>query len=347
MNHVLTGTTSGVLMQLVLESAIRATLLGLGVWCVLRLVPVRRAVHAWTMWLGVLAVSALMPLMVIVTAHVPNGTPADTTSLSLLYDIASAATDPGVYGRVTRLVYFGVAGILLLRVVFGMFALARIWRRATPVARLSSVGVRVRCSNAVASPVATGAGILLPTDWSTWSVDARACVLTHEISHLARRDFYWQLMAQLHAAVFWFNPFAWWLRRNIAVLAEHVSDDAAIASTGRPVEYAAMLLQFAGQRQHNQLAVGMARAAGVSQRIERILRGTPSTSVGGVERTVLAVCLVPAVLLGTLSPQLRVSDRAGASSRLTAFTSLPVPLQPSTTTLSPLRGRLAPLAPLW
>jgi beta-lactamase regulating signal transducer with metallopeptidase domain len=329
-NDVLSGMTSGELAQLMLESAVRATALGAGVWGVSRLVKVRRSSHAWTMWLGVLAASALMPLLVLLTTRAFAGAPSDTMSSSLASGVATAAAGLGPYGRVAGLIYLGVAGLLLLRVGIGVFALARAWRSATPVASLSSVGVRVRCSDAVATPVATGAGILLPVDWPEWSTDTRTCVLTHEMSHLARKDFYWQLLAQVYAAVFWFNPFAWVLLRQVIVLAEHVSDDAAVATTGRPVDYAAMLLQFAGRRHTTLLAVGMARLATVSLRIERILRDSPSTSAGRVERTVLAMCTVPAILLSTLSPQLRVLDRAQSASRSLALMPLQGSLQPLT-----------------
>ncbi|MBK8248456.1 MAG: M56 family metallopeptidase [Gemmatimonadetes bacterium] len=331
------GMTNGAMVQLVLESAIRATALGLGVWGVSRLIQVRRSVHAWTMWIGVLAASVLMPIVVVLTARAFASAPSDTTFASLASRATAAATDLGIYGRIAGIAYLGVAGLLLLRVGIGVFALARAWRTATPVARLSAVGVRVRCSDAVATPVATGAGILLPVDYPGWSADTRTCVLTHEISHLVRKDFYWQLLAQVYAAVFWFNPFAWLLLRKIVLLAEHVSDDAAVAAIGRPVDYAAMLLQFAGRRPKTLLAVGMARPATVSLRIERILRGSPSTSVGRVERTVLAACMVPAVLLSTLSPQLRVLGRAGVTSRAPALMPSTVPFQPLTT------SRVAPL----
>jgi hypothetical protein len=63
----------------------------------------------------------------------------------------------------------------------------------------------------------------------------------------------------------------------------------------------------------------------VSLRIERILRDSPSTSAGRVERTVLAMCTVPAILLSVLSPQLRVLDRAQSASRSLAL----MPLQGS------------------
>jgi beta-lactamase regulating signal transducer with metallopeptidase domain len=346
MNGMTNGMMNGMMVQVMLESAIRATALGMGVWGVSRVVRIRRSVHAWTMWLGVLAAAVAMPFLVLLTARAFAGGPPDATPASIVSGVATAAAALGIYGRSAGLAYLGVAALLLLRVGIGVFALARAWRTATPVATLSSVGVRVRCSDAVATPVATGAGILLPVDWSSWSAETRACVLTHEISHLVRKDFYWQLLAHVYAAVFWLNPFAWLLLRKIVVLAEHVSDDAAVATTGKPVDYATMLLQFAGRRQHTLLAVGMARPATVSQRIERILQSSPTASVGRVERTVFAVCVVSTIMLSTLSPRLRVLDRAARAPGSLALISSTVVRQPLNTLLSPLRGRLAPLAPL-
>jgi beta-lactamase regulating signal transducer with metallopeptidase domain len=330
MSGMLNGLTNSVVAPLMLESAIRAAALGVGVWIVLRLVKVRRAVHVWSIWTGVLAVSALMPLLVVLTARLFADVPGEAIPTSLVKEVATAATDLGIGGRAIGFAYLMVAGLLLLRIAIGVFALARAWRAAQPIAGLSSDAIPVRCSKAVATPVATGSGILLPVDWMRWSAEARACVLTHEISHLVRKDFYWQLLAQLYAALFWFSPFPWLLHRKLSVLAEHVSDDAAIAATGRPVDYAATLLQFAGRRQHS-VAVGMARRATVSQRIERILRASPAESVSRVERTALALCMVPTLLLSTLSPRLRVMGSADRPSRPLASIPTAAPLQPLNT----------------
>jgi beta-lactamase regulating signal transducer with metallopeptidase domain len=186
--------------------------------------------------------AVLMPLLVILTARVSAGAGPGTTLASPLSGVVTAATLLGVHGGVAGLAYLGVAVLLLLRVGVGVWALARVWHSAAPVAALSSVDVRVRCSAQVSSPIATGSGILLPVDWSAWSDDARICVLSHERSRVVRKDFYWQLLARVYAAVFWFNPFTWLVLRKIVVLAEQVSDDAAVATIGRPADYAAVLL---------------------------------------------------------------------------------------------------------
>jgi TonB family protein len=88
------------------------------------------------------------------------------------------------------------------------------------------------------------------------------------------RDGFWSWLAQLHAAIFWFSPIAWWLRRRLETLAETTSDDAVIAAHHDPVAYAALLLDFARHPNSRSVAMSVAES-NVPERIERLLARTP------------------------------------------------------------------------
>ena len=100
-------------------------------------------------------------------------------------------------------------------------------------------------------------------------------MLAHEGAHVARRDFAIQLAAGVNRAVFWFNPFSWWLQRQLSDLAEAASDDAAIADLNDRFGYAEILLEISGRVSKLPGAVSMARRAAVAWRIERILSESP------------------------------------------------------------------------
>ena len=138
-------------------------------------------------------------------------------------------------------IYLGVALLLFGRLMAGLVAMWRVSRAA----RSMTTPDDVRISARVRSPATFGTVILLPVDAHEWSADRLDAVLAHERAHVSSRDGLWSWLAQFHAAVFWFNPFAWWLQRRLEALAETTSDDAVVAARHDPVAYAALLLDFA------------------------------------------------------------------------------------------------------
>lgn len=305
--------------QLLLESAIRALVLGAGAWGLLRLLRVRNSTHERVVWLIVLSAATLMPFATsLVTRLIPDA----GSGISRIFIVRELV--PAAFGLVSAAegtndwirtladafwrAYLCVSALLLARLGVGLFVIRRLWRAATPVAALSAAGVPVRSTHRLDTPVVTNAGILVPENWTQWTPQQRSYVLAHETSHLARNDFHWHLLARLHLATFWASPLSWWLLRKITLLAEQLSDDAAVARSGRPAEYAAVLLEFSVGRRNAMLAVGMARSAELSNRIERIL----GASRPGADRrgswTVLTPGIVTVALLSILSPWLRVSQ---------------------------------------
>jgi beta-lactamase regulating signal transducer with metallopeptidase domain len=138
---------------------------------------------------------------------------------------------------------------------------------------------RLAESEAVGIPVVIGVGkptILLSAGWRDWDTDELAAVLTHEVSHVARRDALAQGLALIHRAIFWFSPLGWWLEHHLAGLAEQASDEAALAGGMDRTRYAEALLRFfaeleAGERRVWWQAVSMAKAGQAEKRVDRIL----------------------------------------------------------------------------
>lgn len=205
--------------------------------------------------------------------------------------------------------YLAVVALLLLRALAGLSIAFRVWRRAKPVADFAAHGqLHVRVSPDLATPVTIGSTILLPAGYAEWDEAKLRVVLAHEGSHVRQGDFYLQLLAAVHVAVFWFSPLGWWLQRKLSELGEALSDRAGLEQAKDPASYAQILLEFAAMPRTNPYAgaltgVAMARSSNLSSRIERILndRRFRLESLGGRRHAFLTALLVPATLVAVVA----------------------------------------------
>lgn len=192
--------------------------------------------------------------------------------------------------------YFGVAAPLLLRLFYGLASALYLLYSAAPV----SSGERLRActSRAVLSPVTIGSTVVLPADYVEWDAEKLRIVLAHEGSHIRQGDFYLQFLAGLYAALVWFSPLGWWLKRELSDLAETISDRAGLEQAASTTAYAQILLEFAAAPRPAILGVAMARSGSLSRRIERLLNDHAfrQAFAGGRRRALIAVLLVPAAL---------------------------------------------------
>jgi len=219
--------------------------------------------------------------------------------------------------------YVLVATLLILRLLLGLVLSLRMLRATQPVSAEWAVGRKLRTSTRIGAPVTIGTSVLLPAECVNWDTHRRQAVLAHEGAHVARGDFYVQLLSQVNRAVFWFSPQAWWLHGRLTALAELASDDAAIEALGDRPSYAAILLEIAGLPRNRSIGVAMARPTTVSQRIERIL--AQETTPGRVSRfrqTIIALGVAPlalltAVLFAKAAPQEALKEQEAPHSRIT------------------------------
>lgn len=157
------------------------------------------------------------------------------------------------------------AGLLLvaMRLAAGLARLAWISAHAKPligrhwphsVLQISkrfkmTLPVRVlQCGNHVAMPVTWGIFrpvILLPAVASEWSDNCRRIVLSHELAHIARRDWLWQLCAEAARGFYWFHPLVWFATRRLRQESECACDDFVLSAGIEPSDYANQLLALA------------------------------------------------------------------------------------------------------
>ncbi len=101
-------------------------------------------------------------------------------------------------------------------------------------------------------------------------------VLLHELAHIKRDDFFWNLVFQLSQIFLYFNPFCQMLQRHALSEAEKACDDWVIQFGYSPAEYSEALVKIA--RMENEIPAAFSLAAtgsksGLYLRIHRLLTG--------------------------------------------------------------------------
>ncbi len=157
--------------------------------------------------------------------------------------------------------------------------------------------VRLSCSSRVPVPVALGVRrreiCVPPRAVAGLTDEQQEGMLAHELAHLARRDPFWLLLAQGIASALFFQPLNWVARRRLREISEVLSDEWAVARTGRPLSLAACLAEVAGWSVGRPMlpVPGMAdRPSSLGRRIRRLLDGTRSPE-HPERRTWLAVAM--------------------------------------------------------
>jgi BlaR1 peptidase M56 len=237
-----------------------------------------------------------------ITAHAPK--PAQPAALAASAPDALAASRPpaGDWRWLAAAAYAFIAGAMLLRLLVGLMVMWHVVRAASPIRNGWTAGADVRLSNVVMVPVTFASTILLPAASSAWPVRKLQAVLLHEGAHVAHADFYVLLLASINRALFWFNPFAWWLFSRLADLAEIVSDDAAIAGMGDRRGYADILLAMAIPVRRLPAGLAMAHPGTVHRRVERILTASAAPGrIGSRQRLLTALVLAPMAAISAIS----------------------------------------------
>lgn len=196
----------------------------------------------------------------------------------------------------------------------------------------SALGVRrpveLRLSGSVAGPVTIGvlrAAVLLPLSALTaLGPDELDVVLAHELAHVRRADFLWNLVQTFAETLFFFHPAVWWIGSALRQERELCCDDMALKVCPNPVVYASALFHLEEQRArqpHLAMALdGNRPASALRMRILRILGEPVSHMKCGPSRAFslsvacagLMILVFPTsqVMASLRAPQLNASSEA-------------------------------------
>jgi hypothetical protein len=236
-------------------------------------------------------------------------------------------------GTLGWILYLAVCGVLLIRIGYGLNLAMELWQAAEIFVPYPQddpgFGLSMRFSRAVSSPVTIGSGVLLPYECLEWEAEKLRIVLAHERSHVRQGDFYLQILAGVYAAVFWFSPLGWWLKRQLSDLGEAISDRAGLAEAASRASYAQVLLEFAALPRPTAAGVAMARTSNLSHRIERFLNESSfrQAFAGSRRRVLLAILLVPIAVFAATA-LIRV-EAAASGQAVPVPPAAPVPDRPA------------------
>jgi beta-lactamase regulating signal transducer with metallopeptidase domain/uncharacterized membrane protein YkoI len=185
-------------------------------------------------------------------------------------------------------------------------------QRAFGVAR-----VRVLCSERVRVPITVGVLkplVILPDALARErDTDLLTSAIGHELAHVARRDYLFNLVYEITFLPLSFHPAAALLRRRIVQTRELICDELVAERLLAPEVYARSLLQLAGSakpfgRRAGTVSVGVSDADILEVRIMSLLKKTTSKVRGNRMWLVAAASLlaVPCVAAGAFATRFTV-----------------------------------------
>ena len=152
-----------------------------------------------------------------------------------------------------------------------------------------------RISPMVYVPLAGAPHMVLPEDlWCRFESAQQDAVLAHELAHLKRHDHWVRRLEALACGLYWWDPVAWWARREVERAEERCCDAwvlwALPTAAGAYAEALVMTTDYlSGPRQPLPLgASGVARHGPLKGRLQMILADPTTVSVkGAAPRTLL------------------------------------------------------------
>lgn len=160
--------------------------------------------------------------------------------------------------------------------------------------------VRVLSSTRVKVPTVVGwikPVILLPVSViSRLPQDQLEMIIAHELGHIRRQDYLFNLLQVVVETLFFYHPAIRWMSRQVRQEREHCCDDLVVARCQKPVLYARALANLENLRGPVPAVMMAASGGDLVYRVRRIIRRELPRNHGGF--TQLAVLLGVAVVVG-------------------------------------------------
>jgi BlaR1 peptidase M56 len=170
--------------------------------------------------------------------------------------------------------------------------------------------IRLTCAANIASPIALGGEICIPTRaFNGLNPDQQSVMLAHELAHILRRDPAWLLIQALLECVFFFHPLHRLACNRLRETAEYICDDWAVRQTGKPLALAKCLAEVAGwlvAGSPQASVAGMTSGGGrLVFRVQRLL-GEPRDQIQQRPRGWPLLLLAGLLLVGCAAPVIAI-----------------------------------------
>ena len=328
--------------------------------------PLPRLLGVWSpgvraaIWRTVLVASLLLPLIQPWAVR-----PAPAPAAATMETAAPVATEAGgatpaelrAPGRAiisvparwsSPVVLAGVlsAGVLLRLgwLGLGLFTLGRLRRSARPfeprpasierAVSLAGTDAEFLVSDTCTRPVTCGIRrpiVIVPRHFEGFPEGEQTAIACHELLHVARADWTWNIADEVTRAVFWFHPAIWWLIDQIQLAREQLVDREVVRRLGTKQPYLQALLRIA--RPAHRLVLTPAslflKRAHLTQRVALLVKEVSMSKA----RLAVAVLIMAVVVfaVGRLTVSAFPLQRAGEPQPIVnaVETSAPTPQQQS------------------
>ena len=140
-----------------------------------------------------------------------------------------------------------------------------------------TVPVEIRRGPRVSVPMVVGSMrsvILIPSSMAYEQREKTLdVVLLHELAHVVRGDYRWQLLLRFVRAMYWFHPLVWLMQRPISVIRERACDEFCVHAIGCRQTYSDGLLRIARtvvRRPNLSLGMAIVRTPRLAVRLDGI-----------------------------------------------------------------------------
>jgi TonB family protein len=220
-------------------------------------------------------------------ARQPVATAPDLSDLPAMIVNAVTSAPARQWSSIFLLIWFLGVLFFALRIIIGLARLYRLSARCAPslspdltqtASELSAAFNVKRQVSLLANndpsimPLTWGIfrpTILLPCTAAHWPGLRRRIVLTHEFAHVARRDWLFQICAELARAVYWFHPLVWLAAKRLRQESERACDDSVLRTGIAAPDYADQLLHLAATLKNPSRAWSSALAFARLSHLER------------------------------------------------------------------------------
>jgi len=152
----------------------------------------------------------------------------------------------------------------------------------------------------------TSPTILLPTSLAgPISKVSRDAILVHELAHILRQDYVWQILFRIVQAIYWPHPLMWIVDRLMGGTRERACDELCVHHLSDSGSYRSVLIEVAaglvrGSRRPGWVGAPMARTPSLTRRLRHIdcsrglahCRARPALRIGMVGIAFAAVGLI-------------------------------------------------------
>jgi TonB family protein len=256
-------------------------------------------------WRIVVAICVLLPL--IPMRQIPLAT-SDASPTILHRDVTTTqALSTALTSTVAIVPWLMLSGIIVRAtwLCLGFIRLAQLRAESVPFddAELNELkqtlapNASIRQHDTMTQPVAFGLRrpiVLLPGRIADLPRDAQRGIVSHELLHVARRDWAWMLVEEALRTALWWHPAIWWALAQVHLDREATIDAKVVAITGARQSYMRALIMFAGAETPVAPVVPFIRRRHLAARLEQLMQEVPMSRM----RLTSAIAVLTLIIAG-------------------------------------------------